>query len=225
MSLPLKSAPDDEQPCLRANPLDRARKDESLDQESSPQTTTEISLGASESLARFFESIAPQAKRFAMSMTRRWCEAEELVQESFFRIAKAESAADTLDQVHLASTSSRKSYLFTTIRNLAIDRIRTSKRRPQEQRELDSLAGPKRRLESEQTRSLQQLETSIDASLETMPTQWAEALKLKINGELTYGEIAEVLEATTDQVRGWIYRARKQLANELNQQGLLGDDS
>ena len=223
MSLPLTSAFDGESRGPNEGGIEQVAEHRSLEQKTS-QRMGDIANNTSESLAQFFESVAPQAKRFAMSMTRRWCEAEELVQESFFRIAKVESSAHASEVANTVTPNSRKSYLFSTIRNLAIDRIRKSRTRPHVARELDSLAGPTRRNEVEQFRNLQRLEGAIESSFDAMPMQWSEALKLKVNGELTYNEIAEVLEATPDQVRGWIYRARKQLAAELNEQGLFGED-
>lgn len=225
MSLPLKSALDSASKSPEEDSGDNVWQQTGSDQGSSPRPQFDFTAEASESLAGFFESIAPQATRFAMSITRRWCEAEELVQESFFRIARAEKKSESEGPERQIAAGSRKSYLFTTIRNLAIDRIRKAKRRPVEQRELDTIAGPTRRLEREQQSSLRQLETTVESSFENMPTQWADAIKLKINGELSYVEIAAVLEATTDQVRGWIYRARKQIAAELRQKGLIGNDS
>lgn len=162
-------------------------------------------------LAEFFETVAPQAKRFAMSMTRRWCLAEELVQEAFLRLAQATQPSET------KSIRSKKSYLFATIRNLAIDAIRKTSRHTMESRELDSVAGP----QTNQQHQLQQLESAIANIINAMQHPLGDALRLKINGDLTYAEIAEVLNATSDQVRGWIFRGRKKLANELRQQGLL----
>ena len=54
-----------------------------------------------------------------------------------------------------------------------------------------------------------------------MPKEWAESLNLKIHAKLSYQEIADVLDATHAQIRTWIYRARKQLALDLEAKGLL----
>lgn len=173
-------------------------------------------------LAAFFEEVAPQAKRFAMSMIHRWCEAEEIVQEAFLRMARV-MHQPAPDNTTVTTVRSRKSYLFTTIRNLAIDSLRKSDRRNLETREMDTLSGSRDSYQQEQ--KLLQLESAVTAIMESIQSPWSDALKLKINAELSYAEIAEVLQATTDQVRGWIFRGRKQLAAELKQQGLLDNKS
>ena len=186
-----------------------------LTQEAHSPNNPDVSA-SDKQLSEFFETVAPKAKRFAMSMTRRWCEAEELVQEAFLRMAQAVQN-NAQHQSSEGAIRSRKSYLFTTIRNLAIDKIRKSSRQNHEARELDSLVDPG----LHQQHHLEQLESAIATAMNNMQSPWADALKLKINGELTYAEIAQVLDATTDQVRGWLFRARKNLANELKRQGLL----
>jgi len=45
-------------------------------------------------------------------------------------------------------------------------------------------------------------------------------------GQLNYGEIAQALGASLDQVKVWIYRARKGLAQVLDRYGqFIGDQS
>ncbi len=169
-----------------------------------------------ETLDRFFRTVAPQAKRFAMSITRRWCDAEELVQEACFRMTRTEQ-----DEQREVDLRHRKAYLFRTIRNLAIDRQRNRQRRQTESRSLDSIAAQPKPSPARQQRQLEGIEQAVTEVCQTMPAQWNDALKLKVNGKLSYSEIAEVLDATPGQVRGWIYRARKKLAAELEQRGLL----
>ncbi len=72
----------------------------------------------------------------------------------------------------------------------------------------------------DESRTEQQLETQIEQWLEQLPPEWADALKLKVNGQLSYAEIADVMNATHAQVRTWIYRARRQLETELNKTGI-----
>lgn len=161
----------------------------------------------------FCEEIAPQAKRYAMSILRVWADAEEVVQEAFCRLIQS----NQIDETH-ESGSHLKPLLFTTVRNLAIDQLRRQKRRRFEPLDLGQLAGSNHH--SDDTR-LQQLENAIESILKDLPIQWSEALQLKINGGLSYDEIANVLDATKSQVRTWIYRARKKLDRELSQQGFL----
>lgn len=68
---------------------------------------------------------------------------------------------------------------------------------------------------------LERLEASVSTAIQDLPEEWAEALQLKVNANLSYDEIAKVLSATKNQVRMWIFRARKQLQAELKKSGHL----
>lgn len=163
----------------------------------------------------FCEGIAPQATRYAMSIVRIWADAEEIVQEAFCRLLQSDRLSDNSDR---DSNASDKAFLFTTVRNLAIDQLRKQKRRRFEPLDVGQIATTK--THSDDTR-LQRLEQGVQAILKDLPNQWSDALQLKVNGGLSYEEIANVLDATHAQVRTWIYRARKQLEKDLSQQGLL----
>ena len=74
---------------------------------------------------------------------------------------------------------------------------------------------PVARPTSETTSDYEFLNNQILTLMGQMPAAWSEALKLKINGQLSYADIATVMDATRDQVRTWIYRGRRFLESEL----------
>jgi RNA polymerase sigma factor (sigma-70 family) len=117
-----------------------------------------------------------------------------------------------------STTKNNKAILFATIRNLSIDHLRRNGRLRFEPIDDQRISKPETQSND---RELEQLESSIQNGLKELPSQWAEALQLKVNGQLSYDEIANVLGATHAQVRTWIFRARKQLGKELAEQGLL----
>lgn len=169
----------------------------------------------------FYAEIAPQAIRYAMSIVRKWADAEEIVQESFYRLIKSPTQPKNDSDQQSPETDSpeySRAQLFTIVRNLAIDQVRTNKRRRFEP--IESAEIPDNKNTTDESR-LNQLETGIQQSLSRMPSQWSDALRLKINGNLTYAEISDVLQATHTQVRTWIFRARKQLELDLIQDDLL----
>ena len=171
---------------------------------------------ANASLRGFCDEVAPQAKRYAMSIVRNWGDAEEIVQEAFCKLVESEnikSQNELTDQFQKVN----KSLFFTVVRNLAIDLVRQKSRRKFEAVDQHQITDPKR----ENAGQLQKIESSVEAIMERLPDQWNDALKLKINGQLSYEEISQVMNATRAQVRTWIYRARKQLQKELKQQGFL----
>lgn len=171
--------------------------------------------------ARCFGTFAPQAMRYAMSIMQSWSDAEEVVQEAFCRLIESgkwnpSRSADDAGESALNS----KAVLFATVRNLSIDRVRQQGRRRFEAFDVCQLSTTENN--SDEAR-LEQLENGVQAGLKTMPTEWADAIQLRMNGDLSYQAIAQILGATHGQVRTWIYRARKQLAKDLNRQGLLDE--
>lgn len=155
---------------------------------------------------------APKGIRYAFSMLRNRADAEETTQEAFCRLLTAHPEWNG----NTATLESQFPPLFfTTIRNQCIDLIRKRSRRKQVA--LDVTNEPVTSAESSDQR---ELESKVTQLLEQLPETWADALKLKINGQLSYTEIAEVMEATHAQVRTWIYRARRQLEAELNKTGI-----
>ena len=159
------------------------------------------------------DQYAPRGIRYAFSILRNQADAEEISQEAFCRLWAAYPDWKNGDGQSLDKQF--PSLFFATIRNQCIDVIR--KRSKQKQIALDLTDEPVARSES---RTEKQLETQITYWLEQLPAQWADALKLKVNGQLSYAEIAEVMNATHAQVRTWIYRARRQLETELNKTGI-----
>ncbi len=176
------------------------------------QTNTDRAFRNPES---FCEGIAPQATRYAMSIVRVWADAEEIVQEAFCRLIQSNRGSENPG---LEIDSSSKALLFATVRNLSIDQLRKQKRRRFEPLDVAQLPGKKVPFEGSR---LWQLELGVQAILKDLPNQWSDALQLRINGDLSYDEIASVMGATHAQVRTWIYRARKQLEKDLDKQGLL----
>lgn len=159
--------------------------------------------------AELCDRYAPRGVRYAYSMLRNQADAEEISQEALCRLWAAYPGWKNGNGQSLEKQF--PSLFFTTIRNQCIDLIR--KRSKQKHIGLDFTDEPVARNDS---RTAQQLETQIADWLEQLPAQWADALKLKVNGQLSYAEIAEVMNATHAQVRTWIYRARRQLETELN---------
>jgi len=172
--------------------------------------------------ARFCSEIAPQATRYAMSIMRRWSDAEEVVQEAFCRLIQSGKLNQLQPDCPGKPESGGRAVLFATVRNLSIDRLREQGRRKYESFDASQIASS--RFNTNETQ-LARLETGVQAVLKEMPSEWADALQLKMNGKLSYDEISNVLGATHGQVRTWIFRARKQLAKDLKRQGLLNDGS
>lgn len=161
---------------------------------------------------RFFDEHARRAKNYAMSIVRRWADAEEITQEAFCKLIQNETMSKAV------SDSAARAILFTTIRNLSIDCLRKRGTRKHKPLDEQNIASPNH-LHSEI--ALEKLEAGIENAMKELPEEWAEALRLKVNAKLSYTEIADVLSATHGQIRMWIFRARKQLHEDLKKSGLL----
>lgn len=156
---------------------------------------------------QFCAEITPQANRYALSIVRTWSDAEEIVQEAFCRLIQREDGA----------TQNRKALLFKTIRNLSIDLLRKQGRI-----KFEPIANWNTPVNNERSHhdQLETLQQTVDQILAELPDNWSSALNLKVNAGLGYDEISNVLGATKDQVRIWIYRARKRIQRELRKHDL-----
>jgi len=131
-------------------------------------------------------------------------EAEDIAQEALFRLYR------TVREGRMKSGSPR-SLLFTIAHNLSMDYHRRQKKivSIESVRKAASLNTAERALLREQ----------IDLALANLPQNHRAALMLREFGELNYREIADTLGATLDQIKVWIHRGRKQLAELLDTDG------
>lgn len=133
-------------------------------------------------------------------------DAEDLAQESLLRLytMAREKRIRIMD-------GSPRALLFRIAYNLAMDHFRRAKHKPE--------IAPAESAPSDEpvTRSL--LREQIDMALAELPDAHRNAIMLREFGDLSYNEIADTLGATLDQVKVWIYRARKKLAILLDRDG------
>ncbi|MEM9941010.1 MAG: RNA polymerase sigma factor [Planctomycetota bacterium] len=174
-----------------------------------PNSTEFALLNHDEVTQELYAQWSVPGKKYAMSIVKSWSDAEEIVQESFLRLVRQDDVAKI-----------NKSMLFAVIRNLSIDYWRQSRSQNFESLQSGEIAATGQ----DSGNQLEALESGIEAAMKKLPENWTEALQLKINGGLSYSEIADVLQATKNQVRTWIFRGRKQLEKELRDKGLLTDN-
>lgn len=161
----------------------------------------------------WFQQYSNRGVLYANSIVRSTSDAEEIVQDAFCRLLKCIASKPIESETRFRAT------FFTTIRNLCIDLLRRRKRRTDVS--LESVVEPvsNRHTQQEYDEAAKQIECMIDA----LPTDWAEALRLKVHGMLSYEEISQTLNCTKAQVRTWIFRARKQLKDDIEKQDLRFD--
>ncbi len=136
-------------------------------------------------------------------------EAEEIAQEALFRAYQALRAGRIKGAL--------RPYVFSVAHNLAMDAARRTRRAAPLDGSVIVPWTPAAHAERPAERAL--LREQIDKALATLPASQRSALMLREFGGLRYDEIAETLDASIEQVKVWIYRARKRLAEVLDQDG------
>jgi RNA polymerase sigma-70 factor (ECF subfamily) len=150
-------------------------------------------------------------RRYARRLIDSEADCEEIVQEVFCRLWAADSAEGRNSGAWERDRRQFAAMFFTSVRNLCIDRLRRRGARPEQ---------PIHDLDVPQSAAVHPLElreqrAQVRAAIAELPDCWREALLLKVDGELSYDQIAEVLGCSKPQVRTWIFRARRQLAERL----------
>jgi RNA polymerase sigma-70 factor (ECF subfamily) len=146
---------------------------------------------------------------YAMVLSRNPAVAADLVQESYLRALKAKES--------LRPDSNVKSWLFTILRNIWLNHLRHERAGPK-LAELDSdenladvsIASPHdlyvRNLQREQVRT----------AIQQLPIEFREIIILREYEELSYSEIANVLQCPMGTVMSRLARARSRLGDLLS---------
>jgi RNA polymerase sigma-70 factor, ECF subfamily len=144
---------------------------------------------------------------YALILTRNHAEAEDLVQETYVRAIPAMG--------RLRADSNTKGWLFTILRNIWLNQLRKRRNGPQ-MIELevgdgiaDSIVEPSKdshdlyvsKLEAEQVR----------AAIQELPIDFREIILLREYEDLSYQEIASVLDCPVGTVMSRLGRARSKL--------------
>ncbi len=167
-----------------------------------------LSSGEDAVLAALYDRYAQRGVNYAFGMLGGRSDAEDVVHEAFCRLMSPR-------QRHRLGESQGQltAVFFLTVRNLALDTIRRRKTRRQETLLSEVVSEPT----ESKTSEVAELRDLVDQ----LPLDWSAALKLRVDGKLTYAQIAEISGCTLAQVRTRIYRARKSLAQELTRRGIL----
>jgi RNA polymerase sigma factor (sigma-70 family) len=144
-----------------------------------------------------YESYATEVYRFAFWLAGDSSEAEDVTSETFVRAWVSNSTI---------RTETLKAYLFTIARNVYLERLRKRKREVAlEDTYFDPAPGPDKLVES-------RLEIQrVQRVLQTLPEIDRAAFILRVQHELSYAEIARVLELSLSAAKVKVHRIRKKL--------------
>ena len=123
-------------------------------------------------------------------------DAGELTQEVFLRVARGPLPG--------SGEAATRAWVFSIARNLALNHIRDGRRR-----------GTPVELVETGTAPTQELALALREALQRLPALDRDVFLLREAGGLSYDEIAQACELTSDAVRSRLHRARQQLRSLL----------
>ena len=158
-----------------------------------------VAKGDRPAFGTLFDRHAAAAARYAMRLVRDRAASEDAVHGAFVRLFEA-ARSHEIDP----ERGSLRGLLFRTVRNLCIDWLR-SRYRDLPLGDLD-IGGPP---------AVGDIRLELDEALALLPEKYRSALLLRVDAGLSYAEIGAALGATLAQVKMWIFRARRALAERM----------
>ena len=167
-----------------------------------------------------FEELVEKYKQplinFVQRTLRDEAEAEDLAQNAFLQVYKSRD--------RYQKTAKFSTWLFTIARNLCLNEIRRRSRHPAESLEESQVQHedqPQKQFEDKKvalpTDSLLQSELAekIEEALATLPENQRSALLLCRQEELSYEQIAQILDCSLSATKSLIHRGRETLKEKL----------
>lgn len=161
-----------------------------------------IKQGDHDAFEDFVHQYRVMGENFAYNMVHDRDLAGEIVQDSFVKIY--------VYRDKIAEHLSLKSYFFTIIKNKVIDYMRKTRREVYTSFTVDS---PTESLENQMLKRERYL--VLNREINALKPIHRLVIYLYVYEELTYGEIARVLDKTEGQVKSLMFRARKKLKSKL----------
>jgi RNA polymerase sigma-70 factor (ECF subfamily) len=172
--------------------------------------------GNKQAFGKLIEAYQSPVFNLAYRMLSNADEAEQAAQEAFIR---AWMRLDSYDPAFKFST-----WLLSITSNYCIDQIR--KRRAQ-LLSIDEPLPSHPALMSESSASPEaqvvsrEREENVQLLLQTLPPDYRQAIVLRYWHEMSYDEIAEVMETTVSAIKSRLFRARRQLAESGTEMGIV----
>jgi RNA polymerase sigma-70 factor, ECF subfamily len=150
------------------------------------RTPTEIgeqlAAGDPEAFAALYDRLAVRLFNTARTMTDSLPDAEDTVHDLFVELARSRD--------RLARITELDAYIFTMLRH-AVSRRR--RRRDVDRRAIDSIGRRRAEAGSFTTQPVELADDALTTAVATLPPAQREVLSLKIDGGLTFAEIAAVI--------------------------------
>jgi len=134
--------------------------------------------------------------------------AQDLSQQTFINLYKARQ--------NYTTKAKFSTYLFFIARNVLINEYRHSARRPSDATDPSTLHA---KVSDNDTLYIKELEEIFDSCLETLPENQRTAILLLTQQNLSYEEIATLMQTNLSTIKTWIHRARNTLKEALKKNG------
>lgn len=155
-----------------------------------------------QAFASLFRSLQPALLSYTQTFVSEG--ADDIVQDAFVWLWENRSTLDPEPSI--------RAYLFTAVRNRALNRMRNDSRR----RELiDHVPAPQRPARPDTAASLTELKGAMRQWIDALPARRREAFELSRFSQLTYQEIASVMGISQRTVETHIRRALQHLRDQL----------
>ena len=162
--------------------------------------------GDSRAFEQWCKCIEKSLYGYGLGMVRNPQDAEDIAQEALVRVFGVVQKGQLR-----GGAASARSLAFAVAHNLAIDVLR-KRNRP-------TPTKPETKSNGHHPAAASLVRDEVARAMEDLPDQHRAALMLRVYGELSYSAIAETLDATFSEVKTWIYRGRKRLAELLDHDG------
>ncbi len=183
--------------------LDPQKKEKNfLDEDS--MLMLELASGSDHAMRMIVEKWKNPLINFFYKSVHNLSSAEDLAQQTFINIYKAKNS--------YVVSAKFSTYIFGIARNLCINEFRKNSRRPQSVElipETDAITNGREDLEAKE------LEELFTQALEGLPENQRTAILLLKQQELSYDQIAEIMQTSTSSVKTWIHRARQSIKEKL----------
>lgn len=182
------------------------------------ELTARLASGEAAAWGELYDRFGERLYRAATRLCGRSSDAEDVVQELFVALVRARERLRQVDQL--------TAYLFTGLRRQVIDharrraatvegRVAAAVGGPQS---LDDAAAVLASIASEAERS-DDVRERLDAALSRLPGEQREVVVMKIDGELTFAQIAEVLDISPNTAASRYRYALEKLKELLDDGG------
>jgi len=149
--------------------------------------------------------------RFALRLVDNEFDAEDIMQELAIKIWELGEDFEKIEN--------KDAWCMTVTRNMALDKIRSNQKRHHESMDkinldLNETPGPDKEYESND------MMKRIRNLMKNMPEMYKTVIQLREIEEMSYKEIAEIMNTDIQNVKVYIFRARKQLQELIKESGI-----